>query len=68
MSPRRPDYPSYVESLGFDKNDKPDVFEMLSVSLSKRVTDLFEFFPKLNKLDGKVSCRFFCKVLIILLE
>ena len=60
MSPRRPDFPDYLERLGLDPSVHP--IETFSVGQGRRVTDLFEVFPKLVKdEDGSFVCRFFLR-------
>lgn len=54
----RPDFISYVHSLGLTKD--ADAFDILSVSGGRRVTDPYGVFPKLKKdSDGNLTCRFF---------
>ena len=56
--PTRPDFPDYVHSLGLTED--ASVFDILSVSGGRRVTDPYEVFPKLTKNgDGSFACRFF---------
>ena len=55
---RRPDFISYVHSLGLTED--ADAFDILSVSGRWRVTDPYGVFPKLKKdADGNLTCRFF---------
>lgn len=56
--PTRPDFSSYVHSLGLTED--ADAFDILSVSGGRRVTDPYGVFPKLKKdADGNLTCRFF---------
>ena len=57
MSPARPDFKSYLETL--DLSGKPDPVEILAVNGGQRVTDNYEVFPRLVKQpDGGFVCRF----------
>ena len=57
MSPARPDFQSYLETLGYDGTAEP--VEILAVNGGLRRTDSFEVFPKLVKQpDGGFTCRF----------
>ena len=57
MTPSRPDFPSYLETLGLDGSAEP--VEILAVNGGRRVTDNYEVFPKLVKQpDGSFTCRF----------
>lgn len=57
MTPSRPDFPSYLETLGLDGSAEP--VEILAVNGGRRVTDNYEVFPKLvKKPDGSFTCRF----------
>lgn len=58
MAAGRPDRHDYLRSL--DLPDDADPFMILSVSGGRKVTDVYEVFPKLVKeLDGTFCCRFF---------
>ena len=57
MSPARPDFQSYLETLGYDGAAEP--VEILAVNGGLRQTDNYEVFPKLSKQsDGSFTCRF----------
>lgn len=57
MNPARPDFPSYLKTLGLDGSAEP--VEILAVNGGRRVTDNYEVFPKLVKQpDGSFTCRF----------
>ncbi len=57
MSPARPDFQSYLETLGYDGAAEP--VEILAVNGGLRQTDNYEVFPKLEKQpDGGFTCRF----------
>ncbi len=57
MSPARPDFQSYLESLGYDGAAEP--VEILAVNGGRRRTDSYEVFPKLEKQpDGGFTSRF----------
>ena len=57
MSPARPDFQSYLETLGYDGAAEP--VEILAVNGGLRQTDNYEVFPKLEKQpDGGFKCRF----------
>lgn len=57
MTPSRPDFPSYLETLGLDGSAEP--VAILAVNGGRRVTDNYEVFPKLVKQpDGSFTCRF----------
>ena len=58
MRPSRPDFKSYVRSLALAGDGDP--IDMLAVSGGNRLTDSYEVFPILAKLDdGSFTCRFF---------
>ena len=58
IAPRRPDRLNYLKNLGLPEDADP--IEILSVNGGRKVTDVFEVFPKLQKgSDGKYTCRFF---------
>ena len=57
MHRARPDFQSYLETLGFDGSANP--VEILAVNGGRRVTDNYEVFPKLVKRpDGGFVCKF----------
>ena len=59
LTPRRPDFESYIRNLGFPESTV-DPVEILSVNGGRRATDSYEVFPKIAKRpDGSFSCRFF---------
>lgn len=58
MSKSRPDFVEYMHNLGLDETADP--MQILAVSGGRRVTDAYEVFPKIEKLeDGSFNCRFF---------
>ncbi|MYE54980.1 MAG: DNA-binding protein [Chloroflexi bacterium] len=58
MSKSRPDFVEYMHNLGLDETADP--MQILAVSGGRRVTDAYEVFPKIEKLeDGSFTCRFF---------
>ena len=57
MSPSRPDFLTYLDTLGYEGDAEP--VEILAVNGGLRRTDNFEVFPKLVKQsDGGFTCRF----------
>ena len=58
MSPKRPDFPSYLETLALDGDADP--IEILAANGGERVTDRYEVFPKPSRQeDGSFAYRFF---------
>lgn len=59
ISPKREDYPEYVERLGLGRGEA-NPFEILAISGGTRQTDSLEVFPMLKqRRDGGFNCRFF---------
>ena len=60
MSEKRPDYRDYVNRLGL--SGTPNPMQILSVSGGRRVTDVLEVFPKIERrADGDFTHRFFLR-------
>jgi hypothetical protein len=59
ISPKREDYPEYLDSLDLSP-EQADPFGILAVSSGCKQTDNLEVFPELQaRLDGTFFCRFF---------
>jgi hypothetical protein len=57
MSPRRPDYPTYLRTL--DLPDDPSPMEVLARSEGRRVGDTVQLFPEPTvQPNGRTTCRF----------
>ena len=58
MSPSRPDFKSYLQSLDLEEDTNP--IEILAINGGERVTDRYEVFPlPVRQFDGSYLFRFF---------